>query len=59
VAASECSPGRFTLKYIIKIINEDKKDALLRALTFDPMRDFLKNALEEDPNQRFGVQQLR
>lgn len=49
VAASEVSPGRFTLKYIIRIMNEEKKDELLDDLTYEPMRDFLKKSLEDDP----------
>ena len=55
VAASEISPGRFTLKYIIRIMNEDKKDELLNVLTYEPIREFLQLALEDDPAKRYTV----
>lgn len=58
VAASDISPGRFTLKYIIRIMNEDKKDELLEKLTYEPLRDFVKVALEDDPETRLDVKQL-
>lgn len=39
-------------------MNEDKKNDLLSVLTYEPMKDFLQKALEDDPKKRNDVKQL-
>ena len=56
VAASETAPSRLTLKYIIRILNLGQKERLLDVLLNESMKDFLANALQEDPTRRYSVQ---
>ena len=49
LAASEPSPSRFSLKYIIRILNNGQKNQLLDTLLYEPMKDFLVNTLIEVP----------
>ena len=51
VAAGETtSSTRSLLKYIIRILNNGQKDRLLAVINNKHLLDFLKIALEEDPN---------
>lgn len=58
VSAQESGSGRNTLKNIIGILNSGQKERILQTLTIEPMRDFIKSALEEDPAARLGVNEL-
>ena len=55
VAASETGPSRSTLKYVIRIIKLGRKRDMLATLKYEPMRDFMEKALEEDPEKRFSA----
>lgn len=58
VAASETTPSRLILKNIIRLLNLGRKDELIGVLKYEPIKDFIANALEEDPRKRYGVKQL-
>lgn len=58
LASSESEMSRCTLKCIIRMMNQGQKPALLGTLLHEPMRDFMAKALEEDPEKRYGCQQL-
>ena len=58
VAASETGPSRLTLKIIIRLIKLGRMKDMLATLQYEPMRDFMEKALEEDPEKRYSAQQL-
>ena len=58
VSAKESCSGRFTLKYIINMLNLGQKDKMLDTLLIDPMKDLISGALEEDPARRLSVDDL-
>ena len=58
VSATESGSGRFTLKYIINMLNLGQKDRMLDTLLIEQMKEFISGALEEDPARRFSVDDL-
>ena len=58
VSATESGSGRFTLKYIINMLNLGQKDKMLDTLLIEQMKEFISGALEEDPARRFSVDDL-
>ena len=58
ISAKETGSGRFTLKYIINMLNDRQKDRILDALLLDSMKDFISGALEEDKARRLSVDDL-
>ena len=40
------------------MLNLGQKNRILEAVIIEPMRDFIRNALQEDPAMRYGVDDL-
>ena len=57
VAASEAAaPSRLILKSIIRLMNMGHKSKLINMLQYEPLKDFISKALEEDPERRYDIQ---